>query len=77
MIRDRLVREAEGNVAIQVTESRGQRRLRSRRPRRTAARRADRDRCAAKASSSHQPPARAVPRRPETGERDGAVSRSR
>ena len=43
MIRDRLEREAEGNVAIRVTESRRQGQLRGRRPRRAPARRADRD----------------------------------
>jgi GTP-binding protein len=42
MIRDRLMREAEGNVAIRVTEDR-QGFLRGRRPRRIAARGADRD----------------------------------
>ena len=43
VIRDRLVREAEGNVAIKVTETAEQGQLRSRRPRRASARRADRD----------------------------------
>ncbi len=43
MIRDRLEREAEGNVAIRVTESARQGQLRSRRARRASARRADRD----------------------------------
>jgi hypothetical protein len=41
VIRDRLLREAEGNVAIRVTET-PDGRLRRRRPRRTAAGRADR-----------------------------------
>jgi GTP-binding protein len=43
IIRDRLLREAETNVAIRVTESERQGRLRSRRARRIAAWRADRN----------------------------------
>ena len=62
MIRDRLLREAESNVAIKVTESRRQGQLRSRRPRRAPARRADRDDAPRRLRARHQPPARAVPR---------------
>ena len=43
MIRDRLLREAEGNVALRVTESRREGLDGSRRPRRIAARHPDRD----------------------------------
>ena len=53
VIRDRLLKEAEGNVALRDRRSRADKDcMRSRRPRRTAARHPDRDRCAAKASSS-------------------------
>ena len=65
VIRDRLEREAEGNVAIRLTESRRQGRVRSRRPRRAPARRADRDDAPRRLRAFDQPPARAVPRRPE------------
>ena len=46
MIRDRLLREAEGNVALRVRESRRQGFDGSRRPRRIAARHPDRDHAA-------------------------------
>ena len=65
VIRDRLEREAEGNVAIRVTESAGQGRVRGRRPRRAPARRADRDDAPRRLRAVDQPPARALPRRPE------------
>ena len=65
VIRDRLEREAEGNVAIRLTESAGQGRLRGRRPRRAPARRADRDDAARGLRAFDQPPARPLPRRPQ------------
>ena len=60
-IRDRLFREAEGNVAIRVTEFERDRGVRGRRPRRTAARRADRANAARGLRADHRPPARADP----------------
>ena len=63
VIRDRLLREAEGNVAIQRQRERGEASLRGRRPRRAAAGRADRDAAPRRLRARHQPPARAVPRR--------------
>ena len=46
VIRDRLLREAEGNVALRISEDPGQGRHGGRRPRRTAARHPDRDHAA-------------------------------
>ncbi len=43
VIRNRLIREAEGNVALRVTDTDSRRGVRGRRPRRTAARHPDRD----------------------------------
>jgi hypothetical protein len=60
MIRDRLFREAESNVAIKVTESEDKDSFRSRRPRRTPARRAHRNDAPRRLRTRHQPPARAV-----------------
>ncbi len=65
VIRDRLEREAEGNVAIRLTESAREGRVRGRRPRRAPARRADRDDAARGLRALDQPPARPLPRRPE------------
>ena len=69
MIRARLMREAEGNVAIRVTRHRERRFLRGRRPRRAAARRADRDHAPRGLRARGRPSARAVPDRPKTGQR--------
>ncbi len=63
-IRDRLFREAEGNVAIKVTEIQRNRGVRGRRPRRTAARRADRADAPRGLRTDHRPPARADPEQP-------------
>ena len=60
VIRDRLLREAEGNVAIKLQRDR-RRRFRSRRPRRTPARRAGRKHAPRRLRAVDQPPARAVP----------------
>ncbi len=75
MIRARLMREGEGNVAIRVSRYRERRFLRGRRPRRTPARRADRDHAPRRLRTRRRPSARAVPdrsRRPAS-----ASSRSR
>ena len=66
MIRDRLEREAEGNVCVPHHRERRQGRVRGRRPRRAAARRADRDHAPRRLRAVDQPPARAVPRRRRT-----------
>ena len=62
VIRERLLREAEGNVAIRVTDTDERRRLRGRRPRRTAARRADREHAPRGLRAHRVAPPRAVPR---------------
>ena len=68
MIRDRLEREAESNVAIRVTESAdaegksGGGQLRGRRPRRASARRADRNDAPRRLRARHQPAQSALPR---------------
>ena len=51
-IRERLMRETQGNVAIKITESNESDAIRSGRPRRTSARRVSSSRCAARALSS-------------------------
>ena len=75
MIRARLMREAEGNVAIRVRRHRERRLLRSRRPRRAAARRADRDHAPRGLRARRRPSARAVPDR--SGRPASGWSRSR
>ncbi len=80
VIRDRLAREAEGNVAIRVSETPGGDGVRSRRPRRASAWRADRDAAPRGLRAVDQPPARAVPRRterPRGALRDGRDRRRR
>ena len=64
MIRDRLEREAEGNVGFNITERARQGQLRGRRPRRAPARSAHRDPPPRRLRAIDQPPARPVPRRP-------------
>ena len=72
VIRERLLREAEGNVAIRRSpRARTSDSLRSRRPRRTAARRADREHAPRGLRAHHRPPARACMR-----EENGAKARA-
>ena len=64
VIRERLLREAEGNVALRVTRVRDRDRcLRSGRPRRTAARHPDRDHAPRRLRADRRPPARGLPHR--------------
>jgi GTP-binding protein len=81
MIRDRLMREAEGNVAIRVTDTENKPIPTSRRSRRTAARRADRTMRREGFELVHQPSARAVQdrsgHRPAPGADRGSRDRRR
>ena len=72
MIRDRLFREAESNVAIKVTESSDKDSFEVAGPRRIAAWRAHRNDAPRGLRTRHQPPARAVPRG-RAGQEDRAL----